>query len=58
MNGRVGSKEIAGVVGKRGVDGLNDNSEHLMDTCAESEVVLGKHLSALVYALVSMEKEG
>ncbi len=29
MNGRVGS--IAGVVGKWGVDGINENGEHLVD---------------------------
>ena len=31
MNGRVG--EVAGVVAKWGVDGVNENGEHPVDTC-------------------------
>ncbi len=34
-NGRVGSTEVAGVVGKWGVDGVNENEEQLVDVCAE-----------------------
>ncbi len=34
MNGKVGSNEIAGVVGKWGVDGVNENRKHLVDICA------------------------
>ncbi len=34
-NGRVGCNEIAGVVGKWGVDGINGNGKHLVDLCAE-----------------------
>lgn len=30
MNGRVGSNEVAGVVGKSGIDGINQNGEHLV----------------------------
>ena len=30
INGRVGSNEIAGVVGKWGLDGINENEEHLV----------------------------
>ncbi len=33
MNGRVGSSKLAGVVGKWGVDGVNENGEHLVDVC-------------------------
>ena len=40
MNGRVGSNEIAGVVGKWGVDGVNENREHLIDVCAERGLFL------------------
>ena len=43
MNGRVGNTEIAGVVGKCGVDGVNENDEYLVDTCGEG-AVLSKHL--------------
>ncbi len=34
-NGRVGRNEIDGVVRKWGVDGINENGEHLVDVCAE-----------------------
>ena len=40
MNGRVGSNEIAEVVGKWGVDGINENGEHLVDMCAERGLFL------------------
>ena len=40
MNGRVGSSEIAGLVGKWGVDGVNENGEHLVDICAERGLFL------------------
>ncbi len=31
MKGKVGSNEVAGVVGKWGVDGVNQNGEYLVD---------------------------
>ncbi len=40
MNGRVGRNDIAGVVGKWGVDGINENGEHLVDVCAERGLFL------------------
>ena len=40
MNGRVGSSEVAGVVGKWGVEGVNENGEHLVDMCAERGLFL------------------
>ncbi len=40
MNGRVGSSELAGVVGKWGVEGVNENGKHLVDVCAERELFL------------------
>ncbi len=40
MNGRVNSNEIAGVVGRWGVDGVNENGEHLVDICAERGLFL------------------
>lgn len=40
MNGRVCSNEIAGVVGKWDVDGINRNEEHLVDICAERGLLL------------------
>ncbi len=59
MNGRVGSSELAGVVGKWGVDGVNENGEHLVDVCAERGVVPFKHfLSAQDDPLILVEKEG
>ena len=38
MNGRVGSKEIAGVVGKWSMDGGNENGEYLVDICGKGIV--------------------
>ncbi len=35
MNARVGSTETGGVVGKYGVDRVNENGQHLVDICAE-----------------------
>ena len=40
MNGRVGNNEIGSVVGKWGVDGVNENGEYLVDTCAERGLFL------------------
>ncbi len=40
MNGRVGNSELAGVVGKWGVEGVNENGEHLVDICAERRLFL------------------
>lgn len=40
MNGRVGSNEVAGVVGKSGIDGINQNGEHLVHIMG----LFGKHL--------------
>ncbi len=40
MNGRVGSNEVAGVVGQWDVDGVNENGEHLVDVCAERGLFL------------------
>lgn len=38
MNGKAGSNEIAGVIRTRGVlEGINENSEHLADLCAEGD---------------------
>ncbi len=34
MNSRVGSTEIGGVVGKYGVEGVNENGQNLVDICA------------------------
>ncbi len=43
MNARVGSTEIGEVVGKFGVDGVNENGQYLVDICAE-RAVPHKHL--------------
>ncbi len=40
MNGRVSNSELAGVVGKWGVEGVNENGEHLVDICAERGLFL------------------
>ncbi len=40
MNGRVGNSELAGVVGKWGVEEANENGEHLVDVCAERGLFL------------------
>ncbi len=40
MNGRVGNNELAGVVGKWGVERVNENGEHLVDICAERGLFL------------------
>ncbi len=40
MNKRVGNSELAGVVGKQGVEGVYENSEHLVDVCAERGLFL------------------
>ncbi len=40
MNGRVGRNEVAGVAGKRSVDGVNEKGEHLVDVCAERGLFL------------------
>ncbi len=40
MNGRVGRNEIAGVVGKWGLDGINEIGKHVVDVCAERGLFL------------------
>ncbi len=32
---RVGNTEIVGVIGKYGVEGVNENGQYLVDICAE-----------------------
>lgn len=34
VNGRVGTSEVAGIVGQWGVDGVNDSGKHRVDICA------------------------
>ncbi len=40
MCGRIGNSELAGVVGKWGTEGVNENGEHLVDVCAERGLFL------------------
>ncbi len=40
MNARVGSTETGGVVGKYGVDRVNDKGQYLVDSCAERGLFL------------------
>ncbi len=40
MNESVGSTETGGVVGKFGVDGVNENGQYLVDICAERGLFL------------------
>ncbi len=40
MNGRIGNSELAGVVRKWGVEGVNKNGEHLVDVSAERGLFL------------------
>ncbi len=40
MNGRVGRNEVAGVVEKWGMDGINEDGEHLVDVCTERGLFL------------------
>ena len=40
MNAKVGSVEIERIVGKWGVDGVNENGEHLVGLCAERRMFL------------------
>ena len=40
MTVRAGSKEIGGVVGKYGVEGMNENGQYLVDICAERGLLL------------------
>ena len=40
MNGKVGCEKIESVVGKWGVPGVNENSEHLVDMCSERGLLL------------------
>ncbi len=40
MNGRVRNTELAGVLGKWGVEGVNENGLHLVDICAERGLFL------------------
>ncbi len=44
MNARVRGREIGGVVGGYGVEGINENGQHLVDICAERGVVPLEHL--------------
>ena len=45
MNGRVGSNEVAGMVGKWGVVGGSENDEYLIDIYAEIELFLTSLIS-------------
>ncbi len=59
MYGRVGNSELAGMVEKWGVEGVNKNGEHLVDVCAERGAVLGEYLlAAQIDPPAYMEKEG
>ena len=40
MNQRIGSSEVADVVGKRGVNGVNVNCEYLVNICTERGLFL------------------
>ncbi len=40
MNGRVENSELAGVVGKCRVEGVNENGEHLVNVCTEKGLFL------------------
>ncbi|MCP5003018.1 MAG: hypothetical protein GY941_03575 [Planctomycetes bacterium] len=40
MNGKVGNKEVGGVVGRWGVEGVNENGEYLVDLCSERGLFL------------------
>ena len=40
MNAEVEGEEIGGVVDKWDVDGINENGEYLVDTCAETDLFL------------------
>ncbi len=40
MNARVGNTEIGEVVRKYGVEGVNENGQYLVDTCAERGLFL------------------
>ncbi len=40
MNARVGSTEIGGVVGKYGVEGVNENGQYLVNICTERGLIL------------------
>ncbi len=35
---------VAGVVGKRGVEGVNENGEHLVDVCTEKSLLFQHRL--------------
>ena len=41
LNARVGDREIDGVTGKFGVQGINDNSEKLIEVCSERNLIIG-----------------
>ncbi len=45
MNASVGSTETGGVVGKYGVEGVNENGQYLMDICAERGLFLSNHIA-------------
>ena len=39
-NGRIGNSEVIGVLGKWGMDGVNENGEYLLDTSVERRLFL------------------
>ena len=41
LNAKVGNREVAGVTGKFGVPGENENGEYLLNMCAERELMIG-----------------
>ena len=41
LNARVGDREIDGVTGKFGVQGINDNGEKLIEVCSERNLIIG-----------------
>ena len=55
MNGRVGNSEVVGVMGKCGVDGVNENGECLVDTCAGRGCFLAN--TFIQYPQVHMDRE-
>ena len=58
MNGRVGNNEVAGVVGKWVVDGMNENAKHLLDVCTERKQFLAKTFQhKMIHKFIHKEKE-
>ncbi len=59
MNARVGSTEIGGVVGKYGVEGVNENGQYLVDICAERDIwARGNERSLILYSCGQQVEEG